>query len=914
MPEGRKISTFAVWTAALALSLAAIAGPARADQRAALVIGNAEYAHAPALTTTVNDASDLGAALERLGFAVTRVENADQAALLRSLRALAAAAEGAEAVVVFYAGHGLSVEERNFLLPTDARLSSERDLELEAIPLELILRAVERARGVRVIILDASRENPFVSSMRKAGAKRSIGRGLARLEPSRGTLVAFASKAGTVALEGRGRNSLYSEALLRHLEDPDLDVGQMLRKVQEAVLGATGGSQEPSVYGSLPGSRVYLGPPPSRMAEAPDTSRSAEDGPGLDRLSAERLRAERLYWESVKDSTDPAEIRTYLDQYPNGTYAALARVRLERLKRQGGSLSVGAVSAPEEAAETGPALDPEASEEALDLRREDRRIIQSGLAALGFDPGPVDGLFGRGTRAAIGKWQHSKGRPATGFLDAVAAEALAKAGIAAPPPPSKRPKSSSGLPKAAAATLSMALKTAGKIDDFQSRGAAFVRISDVFMEAGEARRAKQSLELALTAAEGLEGNNAGYSFLWQTIVTTAAKVGDADWSARITARALATVQGIVERYPRVGALVKIAVAQAKVGDAEGARQSIEQAVATAARIEDEFYRGWAMREIAKAQAEAGDIPGALTTAARIGDEDDRVEAFPAIAEAQAESGDIPGALATAARIEDENYRGWALNNIAEAQAESGDIPGALAIVARIEDENYRVRALKDIAEAQADSGDIPGALATAARIEDVGIRGRALNDIAKAQAESGDAEGARQSIEQALAFVARVEDEGFRDWSLSSITWVQAKKSPAISRVPWRPRLGSKMTILETWHLDILPRHRQRAAISRVPWRPWLGSKIKILEPRHLELSPRLRRRAATSRRPWRPRLGSKMRMIEPGRFRQSPWYRSRAMQDKVEIVQPVERNARTGWPRTSERRQDHRGMKIGAQ
>ena len=784
MPEGRKISIFAVWTAGLAFSLAAIAGPARADERAALVIGNADYAHAPALTTTVNDASDIGAALERLGFAVTRVENADQAALLRSLRALAAAAEGAEAVVVFYAGHGVSVDERNFLLPTDARLSSEQDLELEAIPLELILRAVERARGVRVIILDASRENPFVSSMRKAGAKRSIGRGLARPEPSRETLVAFASKAGTVALEGRGRNSLYSEALLRHLEDPDLDVGQMLRKVHEAVLGATGGSQEPSVYGSLPGERVYLGPPPSRIAEAPDTARSAEDEPGLDRLSAERLRAERLYWESVKDSSDPAEIQTYLDQYPNGTYAALARVRLERLKRRGGLLPAGAVSASEEVAETGPAPDPEAAEEALDLRREDRRIIQSGLAALGFDPGPVDGLFGRGTRAAIGKWQHSKGRPATGFLDAVAAEALAKAGIAAPPPPSERRKSSSGLPKAAAATLSKALKTAGKIDDPGNRGSVFARISDVFMEAGEARRAKQSLELALTAAEGaLDAGDSGLlPYNLTTILTTAAKVGDADWSARTMARALAIATRIEDEDDRAKAISTIAEAQAEVGDAEGARQSIERALATAARIEDEDERDWAFRYTSEAQAEAGDIPGALATAARIEDEDDRAGAISGIARAQAAAGDAEGArrsieqaLATAARIEDEDERAWEMGTIAGVQAKAGDIPGALATAARVEDEWPQALALKYIAGTQAEAGDVEGArrsieraLATTARIEDEFQRALALGSIAEAQAGAG-------YIPEALATAGRIEDEDERAEAMRDIAHAQAE-------------------------------------------------------------------------------------------------------------------------------------------
>ena len=258
------------------------------------------------LATPLNDASDVGAALERLGFIVTRVENADQAALLRSLRAFATASEAAEAAVVFYAGHGVTVDGCNFLLPVGARLSSEQDIELETLPLALVERAVARARGVRVIVLDASRENPFVSSMRKAGAMRSIGRGLARVEPSAGTLVASAATVGTVAVDGQGRNSLYSGTLLRYLEEPSLEVGPMFGKVREAVLAATDGSQEPSVYGSLSGGSAYLGPPPA-SAEAPAATPDAVDEAGPHQLTAEKLAVERLYWDSVKDSNDPAE-------------------------------------------------------------------------------------------------------------------------------------------------------------------------------------------------------------------------------------------------------------------------------------------------------------------------------------------------------------------------------------------------------------------------------------------------------------------------------------------------------------------------------------------------------------------------------------------------------------------------------
>ena len=208
MSGSRKTATFVLCIVGAVFLLGVAVAPAWAGQRVALVIGNAAYTHAPTLATPVNDASDVGAALERLGFAVTHVENADQAALLSSLRGFATLAGTADVAVAFYAGHGVAVAERNFLVPTDARLSSEQDIEFETVPLALVERALERARAVRVIILDASRENPFVSSMREAGAIRSIGQGLARVEPSAGTLVALAAQAGMVAAESQGRNSL----------------------------------------------------------------------------------------------------------------------------------------------------------------------------------------------------------------------------------------------------------------------------------------------------------------------------------------------------------------------------------------------------------------------------------------------------------------------------------------------------------------------------------------------------------------------------------------------------------------------------------------------------------------------------------------------------------------------------------
>ena len=403
---------------AVAGLLALTAAPGLAQQRVALVIGNATYAHAPRLANPLNDAADISAALARLGFAVTKLENANQGELRQGLLAFTRAASAAEVAVVFYAGHGIEVDQRNFLVPVDAKLSSDQDVEFETVPLELVMRSVARASGLRLVILDACRDNPFAVSMQRAGATRSVGRGLARVEPAGETLVAYAAKGGTVASDGDSRNSPYSAALLAHLEEPGLEVGLMFRKVRDAVLASTGGRQEPFVYGSLSSRGVYL---TARLEPDPSVETGGRNESTSERLSAEQLAAQRLvaerellFWESVKDSTNPADLQAYLDRYPGGAYGVLARNRLKALQ---------GVAAPAAAEETAKLV-----EAALDLGIRERRLIQLGLAAEGFDPGDADGLFGGKTRGAIGRWQSSQGEEATEHLDVESAKLLMASG------------------------------------------------------------------------------------------------------------------------------------------------------------------------------------------------------------------------------------------------------------------------------------------------------------------------------------------------------------------------------------------------------------------------------------------------------------------------------------------------------
>ena len=412
---------------AAALLLMAAGSPAVAAERVALVIGNSAYQHVPALANPVNDATDVGGALARLGFSVTWLEDAGYAALRQGLREFQRAAAASDIAVVFYAGHGIEVDQRNFIVPVDARLVSDQDVEFEAVPLDLVSRAVGRASRLRLVILDACRENPFAVQMQRAGPTRSIGRGLARVEPSGQMLVAYAAKEGTVALDGDGRNSPYTSALLGHLEEAGLEVGLMFRKVRDAVVRSTDGRQEPFTYGSLSSEGVYF-------TEAP-VVRSDE--------------AAAKAYEVAERVGTIAGYRAVVEAYPGSVYAGLAREQTQALQAEIETLEGevqtlrGEIQALEgdirvlegkirelKGGDSSPP-DPKAVESSLELDRSERRLVQVGLSSLGFDPGPADGLFGRGARGAIERLQSSRGLSATGYLDMeLAKELLSAAGEA----------------------------------------------------------------------------------------------------------------------------------------------------------------------------------------------------------------------------------------------------------------------------------------------------------------------------------------------------------------------------------------------------------------------------------------------------------------------------------------------------
>ena len=322
-------SAIAVWRGAmlacamLLVVLVPAGGPVAALQdadRVALVIGNSTYGSIADLENPGNDAADVGAALGRIGFEVTRVLDADQVTFNRALLDFTRRSAGADVALVFYAGHGLEIDGVNYMVPVNARLERDTDVRFAAVSLDNMLAATQGA-GLRVVILDACRNNPLARTIRRTGSTRSMSQGsLGALdEEALGdeTLVAYAAAAGTTADDGTGsRNSPYTSALLEYLEQP-LELSSVFRRVRARVLETTRGRQRPHEYGSLLRDHYLSG------ASGVVTPTA---------LTALQVQQELAFWQSISDSDNPADFEAYLEQYADGQFARLANNRLASLQ------------------------------------------------------------------------------------------------------------------------------------------------------------------------------------------------------------------------------------------------------------------------------------------------------------------------------------------------------------------------------------------------------------------------------------------------------------------------------------------------------------------------------------------------------------------------------------------------------
>jgi uncharacterized caspase-like protein len=249
----------------LAILVVLIANPAAADKRVALVIGNGAYTKVPQLPNPPHDAAAMADMLRKAGFqVVTSKTDLGVEAMRHELRDFSDEVRDADIAVVFYAGHGMEMNGVNYLIPVDATIARDVDVEDEAISLDRVVRTLEPARHLQLVILDSCRDNPFVRSMKRTlSASRSVLSGHGDVDErslSPNMLIAYAQKAGATADDGVGADSPYTTALLKHLATPGLDIELALRRVRDEVLKATKNRQEPFKYGSLGGSEVPLVP------------------------------------------------------------------------------------------------------------------------------------------------------------------------------------------------------------------------------------------------------------------------------------------------------------------------------------------------------------------------------------------------------------------------------------------------------------------------------------------------------------------------------------------------------------------------------------------------------------------------------------------------------------------------------
>ena len=249
--------------------------PVAQGRRIALVIGNAGYKNVGALLNPEHDAAAIAASLRAIGFTtVMLVDDATREKMVSALRVFANEAANADWAVVYYSGHGMEVLGTNYLIPIDAKLATDRDAQTEAVPLDQVMASVEGAKRLKLVLLDACRNNPFLPQMRRTAsldvgvasgssagttiAARSVGRGLGEIAVSGATLVVYAAKHGQTALDGEGDDSPFAIAIVQRIATPNVEINKLFRLVRDDVLEATAGRQEPFTYGSLPGHEDFF--------------------------------------------------------------------------------------------------------------------------------------------------------------------------------------------------------------------------------------------------------------------------------------------------------------------------------------------------------------------------------------------------------------------------------------------------------------------------------------------------------------------------------------------------------------------------------------------------------------------------------------------------------------------------------
>ncbi len=438
----------------------AMAGEALAERRVAMVVGNATYQNVGALDNPMNDAKAVAGSLENLGFEVLLGIDLDQRGMQNLIREYSKLLIGSDVALFYYAGHGIQVSGQNYLIPIDAELQDETDLNFAAVNFDLILSQMEREPRVKLLFLDACRDNPFKDKLaRGMSITRStaqVNDGLAEINVNSagGTLIAFATDPGALAMDGTGEtHSPFTKALLEHIETPGLEIHSMMIDVRSSVWERTHKRQRPWSNSSLTGkfffttddtppviqavNRQDIAPPvpqvepkaaPDSEPVTPGPQATAPASPQTNALNAE---IELEFWRAASEGNSIDEYLAYMDQFPQGRFTMIAAARIERLKsaeRTKGLSPIGSVAstptAPQQETTLGggsdgdvAALAPEAAEDAMGMNRQTRRELQHRLKLAGFNPGGADGVLGPNSRTAITGWQAARQLAPTGYIN-----------------------------------------------------------------------------------------------------------------------------------------------------------------------------------------------------------------------------------------------------------------------------------------------------------------------------------------------------------------------------------------------------------------------------------------------------------------------------------------------------------------
>ncbi len=318
-----------MWQRIIALCVFVIsASEAVAEKRVALVIGNSNYQYTTSLKNPNNDATDISATFQRLGFKVITAKDQTVSELTSSLSKFSQELQSSHVGLLWYAGHGIQYQGRNYIIPVDAKLENEFSIGRETVPFDEIISAMENYAKINLIFIDACRNNPLTDrlfrSMQRRARNVRVGSGLARMSVNgQNTLLVFATAPGEVADDGIGRNSPFAEAVLRHIETPNLDIEVIMKDVTRDVRKATDNRQRPERLSKLD-MRLVLR---SANFDADPSSTKHVAKPQPDFSSQD----DRLFWQSVQGRDDKGLYEAYLRRFPSGIFSDIARIEIARL-------------------------------------------------------------------------------------------------------------------------------------------------------------------------------------------------------------------------------------------------------------------------------------------------------------------------------------------------------------------------------------------------------------------------------------------------------------------------------------------------------------------------------------------------------------------------------------------------------